>query len=352
MKNTFILCIVSASLGAAFVIAWEKSNQSPNMHANAAEFTTGTYSGSENKGIAQLQTNQQSKPTELNQPAIKELKHSEFTSEEEINISVYQRCNPSVVNIRTVTLVADEWRMFAVPSEGAGSGWVLDEQGHIVTNHHVIENSRQIEVTLFNGHSAPARLVGTDPNTDVAVLKIDAPKEYLQPVTSFADSAALRVGQKVYAIGNPFGLERTMTVGIVSSLNRTLRSRNQRTMKSIIQIDAALNRGNSGGPLFDTSAKLIGMNTAIATLTGENTGVGFAVPVNTIRRVVEQLIKNGRVIRATIGNCAGPGNENRLANYQCCSRRTSRICWPQGTSNRQRENSRRRCHLPRNSLGP
>ena len=302
MKNTFILCTISAALGAAFIIVWNKSNESPSSTVLGSERVSINANTNRQLTNGNTQNQQDTLQPPVVQPAPDvDTVPSRFTAEEETNISVYESCNQSVVNIRTVTLVADEWRMFAVPSEGAGSGWVLNDDGYIVTNHHVIENSRQIEVTLFNGHTAPARLIGTDPNTDVAVLKIDAPKEYLKPVTTFSDSAALRVGQKVYAIGNPFGLERTMTVGIVSSLNRTLRSRNQRTMKSIIQIDAALNRGNSGGPLFDTSAKLIGMNTAIATLTGENTGVGFAVPANTIRRVVDQLIENGRVIRATLG---------------------------------------------------
>jgi S1-C subfamily serine protease len=153
---------------------------------------------------------------------------------------------------------------------------------------------------LFNGESSSAELVGADPEHDIAVLKIQSPAAALHPVT-LGDSTRLRVGQKVYAIGNPFGLERTLTVGIISSLNRQLPSTAHRTIKSVIQIDAALNRGNTGGPLLDSRGRLIGMNTAIASTTGENTGVGFAIPVNTVRRVVPQLIENGRVIRPDIG---------------------------------------------------
>jgi S1-C subfamily serine protease len=154
---------------------------------------------------------------------------------------------------------------------------------------------------LFNGETYEAGLVGADPTNDVAVLQIDAPAKDLFPV-SFGDSSRLRVGQRVYAIGNPFGLERTLSTGIVSSLNRFLPSRRRyRTIKQIIQIDAAINPGSSGGPLLDSQARMIGMNTAIASKTGESAGVGFAIPINTIARIVPQLIENGRVLRGDIG---------------------------------------------------
>jgi S1-C subfamily serine protease len=190
--------------------------------------------------------------------------------------------------------------MFEAPSEGAGSGSVLDREGHVLTNHHVIEGAQEIRVTLFDGKTYDATLVGTDPVYDIAILRVQAPREVLFPV-EFGDSSNLRVGQEVFAIGNPFGLDRTMTVGIISSLNRSLPSRSGRVMKSIIQTDAALNQGNSGGPLLDSRARFIGMNTAIASRTGENTGIGFAIPVNSIARVVPQLIENGRVVRPDIG---------------------------------------------------
>ncbi len=225
---------------------------------------------------------------------------SRFTPQERRNIAVYESVNRCVVNINTLTVNVDSFIGLAQPEKGAGSGSVLDRRGHILTNHHVIDGARQIRVTLFNGDSYDAALVGQDPANDTAVLKIDAPKDVLFPVKLGA-STGLRVGQHVYAIGNPFGLERTLTMGILSSLNRTLAARNGRSIKSIIQIDAALNRGNSGGPLLDSQGQLIGMNTAIASATGENTGVGFAIPVNTIKRIVPQLIEKGRVIRPTIG---------------------------------------------------
>jgi S1-C subfamily serine protease len=187
-----------------------------------------------------------------------------------------------------------------VPAEGTGSGSILDPAGHILTNYHVVEGASEIRVTLANGESFEAGLVGFDPPNDMAVLQINAPPEMLIPM-ALGDSSRLRVGQAVYAIGNPFGLERTMTTGIISSLNRTLPTKAGRIMKSIIQIDAALNRGNSGGPLIDSRGRLIGMNTAIASSTGENTGVGFAIPVDTIKRVAAQLIENGKVVRPEAG---------------------------------------------------
>jgi S1-C subfamily serine protease len=165
-----------------------------------------------------------------------------------------------------------------------------------------VEGARDIQVTLFDGETYEAELVGLDAVTDVALLKIDAPAASLHPVT-LGNSSGLKIGQFVFAIGNPFGFERTLTTGIVSSLNRSLPSRQNtaRRIKSLIQIDAAINPGNSGGPLLDSHARMIGMNTAIASRTGESAGVGFAIPVNTIARVLPQLMKNGRVVRADMG---------------------------------------------------
>jgi len=227
-----------------------------------------------------------------------------LSPEEQANIRVYDQVNRSVVNIQTITFVRDFFNV--VPEAGAGSGWVLDQQGHIVTNHHVIGESQRIEVTLANGESYRATVVGQDPPNDIAVIKIDAPPRDLIPVP-FGDSSTLLVGQKVLAIGNPFGLERTLTVGVLSSLNRMLRSpETGRMIKSVIQIDAALNRGNSGGPLLDSRGQLIGMNTAILSRSGENAGIGFAVPANTIRRVVDQILQFGKVIRASASLAVTP----------------------------------------------
>lgn len=228
----------------------------------------------------------------------------EFTPEERVNIRVYELANRSVVNITTRIARGNNnlfWQNLE-PAKGSGSGSILDRQGHVLTNHHVIEDAQSAMVTLYDGESYPAELVGADPSNDIAVLKIDAPADVLFPVNR-GESSRLKVGQRVFAIGNPFGLERTLTVGILSSTNRSLPSKSGRTMKSILQIDAALNRGNSGGPLLDSRGRLIGMNTAIASPSGsgENTGIGFAIPASTLERVVPQLIRDGRVIRADAG---------------------------------------------------
>lgn len=177
----------------------------------------------------------------------------------------------------------------------------LDGCSIMKANYHVIEGADVVTVSLSaSSNPFTARVVGIDPQNDIAILKINAPQNLLFPL-KLGNSKTLRVGQKIFAIGNPFGLARTLTVGIVSSLDRTMRSKTGRLMKGIIQIDAALNQGNSGGPLLDNEGLLVGMNTAIASLTGENTGVGFSVPVATIKRVVPQLLQFGEVRRASLG---------------------------------------------------
>ncbi len=223
-----------------------------------------------------------------------------MTPEEAVNVIVYENMNKCVVNITTQITRGDSLFFLDVPGEGAGSGSVIDREGHILTNYHVVEDARHVSVTLHDGKAYDAKFVGADPVNDIAVMKVDAPRDVLNPVV-FGDSSALRVGLRVYALGNPFGLERTLTTGIISSLNRTLQIRGNRSIKSIIQIDAAINPGNSGGPLLDSHGRLIGMNTAIASKTGQSSGVGFAIPVNLISRVVSQLIEHGRVIRPEIG---------------------------------------------------
>ena len=224
-----------------------------------------------------------------------------LTPEERVNISVYENTNRSAVNISTKSVRGDGFFWIEVPSEGAGSGTVIDREGHVLTNSHVVDGAREVIVTLFDGKSYEARLAGMDRTNDMAVLKIDAPADTLHPV-EFGDSSRLLVGQRVYAIGNPFGLQRTLSTGIISSLDRDIPSRTEnRYIKQVIQIDAAINPGNSGGPLLDTGGRMIGMNTAIASHTGESAGVGFAIPVNTIARIVPQLIRDGRVLRPVIG---------------------------------------------------
>ncbi len=296
MKSTILLCFSAAVLGSVLTIYLSGNFPTrqvfaepvtPNLTVQEPGFRTG----------ARAQISPVISPPAWQNTAVNERR---FLPEENVNIAVYDKVNRSVCNIDT-TANRGLWFMGeAQVEEGSGSGWVLDKQGHIITNHHVIDGSDMVTVTLFEGEPLPARIVGSDPQNDIALLKIEAPPEMLFPV-SLGKSDTLRVGQKIFAIGNPFGLERTMTVGIVSSLQRSLRSKSGRLMKNIIQVDAALNQGNSGGPLLDSDGLLIGMNTAIATLTGENTGVGFAIPVNTIRRVATQLMQFGKVNRASLG---------------------------------------------------
>lgn len=222
-----------------------------------------------------------------------------LTPEEQISTRVYEECNQSIVHINTKARQMDSF--FSVKElKGAGSGSVIDNQGYILTNNHVVEGAREVTVTLHNGTSYPAIVQGKDPESDIAVLKIEAPAADLLPLP-WGESTNLRVGQRIYAIGNPFGLERTMSTGIISSLNRSIEAEQHRNMRSLIQLDISLNQGNSGGPLINTRSELIGMNTAIMSTNGDSAGVGFAIPVSTIRRIVPQLIRTGHVVRPTIG---------------------------------------------------
>lgn len=224
-----------------------------------------------------------------------------LSADEQRNISVYETANRSVVNIDTKSVETDPVFHFQRAAEGAGSGAILDREGHIITNYHVIDGAQQISVTLASNDVFPAELIGGDKEHDIAVLRIEAPPELLVPV-NLGSSEPLRVGQRVYAVGNPFGWDGTMTTGIVSSLNRNLPSRVEgRQMKSLIQTDAAMNPGNSGGPLLDANARMIGMCVAIASRTGQNTGIGFAIPIDRIKAIVPELISHGRIVRADIG---------------------------------------------------
>lgn len=224
----------------------------------------------------------------------------QLTPEEAVSVRVYEQVNRSVVHITTRSESDVLMAFFPTRTEGSGSGCILTTQGHILTNHHVVDGADEIRVTLADGTSYPARRIGMDPNNDLAVLKITAPAERLRPIP-WGDSDQLLVGMKVYAVGNPFGLERTMTAGMVGSLGRTLRADNGRLIRGVIQTDAAINPGNSGGPLLNGRGELVGITTAIISRSGQNSGVGLAIPGNTARRVAEELIRYGRVVRADSG---------------------------------------------------
>lgn len=221
------------------------------------------------------------------------------TEDEQNNIKVYEAAAPGVVNITTISVERDFF-FNIVPRQGAGSGAIIDSEGYILTNYHVIQDARRLEVTLADSSKWQGKLVGTDPDNDLAVIKIDAPSSKLT-VLPMGDSNHLLVGQKVLAIGNPFGLGQTLTTGVISSLGRTLRAQNDTLMEDIIQIDASINPGNSGGPLLDSSGKIIGINTAIFSPTGASVGIGFAVPVNIAKRIIPELIAKGYYAYPWIG---------------------------------------------------
>ncbi|HYX68495.1 MAG TPA: trypsin-like peptidase domain-containing protein [Terriglobales bacterium] len=219
-----------------------------------------------------------------------------FDPEEQTNIAVYKKALPAVVNIIS-TQVSYDFFYGAVPEQGQGSGFILDKEGHILTNYHVVQGAKQIEVTLANRRKYPARVVGTDPSHDLAVLQISA--SGLVPVT-LGDSSRLQVGQKVFAIGNPFGLAGTMTRGIVSSI-RSVRSPEGAFIDEAIQTDAAINPGNSGGPLLDSRGDVIGIDTMIMGAAAQSSGIGFAIPINTAKAVLNDLVTLGRVRRPALG---------------------------------------------------
>jgi S1-C subfamily serine protease len=216
-----------------------------------------------------------------------------LTEDENNNVIIYQKASSSVVNVIS-TVITRDFFLNAIPREGSGSGSIIDARGHVVTNNHVIRDAKKLEVTLADGSKWPARLVGTDPDNDLAVIKIDAPGDKLKPLP-MGDSQRLQVGQKVLAIGNPFGLGLTLTTGIISSLGRNIRSEVGTMIEDLIQTDASINPGNSGGPLLNSQGEIIGINTAIISPTGASVGIGFAIPVNTAKRIVPQLISKGYV---------------------------------------------------------
>jgi 2-alkenal reductase len=233
-------------------------------------------------------------PTALPQAVI-----YEASAEDLLLINIYERVNPAVVNIEVLRAAAPGVGGELFP-EGEGSGFIIDTEGRIITNNHVVEGADEVQVTLYDGTIVQATVLGTDPYSDLAVIDIDLPPQVLRPV-ELGDSDELRVGQRAVAIGNPFGLEGTLTTGVISALGRTLPAETLFAIPEVIQTDAAINPGNSGGPLLNAEGLVIGVNTAIRTTTGGNTGVGFAVPVNLVKRVVPRLIAEGHYDHPQLG---------------------------------------------------
>jgi S1-C subfamily serine protease len=215
-----------------------------------------------------------------------------LTRDEENSVDIYRRFNAGVVNI-TSRAVSYDFFFNPVPTDSSGSGFILDQQGHVLTNHHVVKGAQRLEVSLSDRTKWPAKVVGADPHTDLAVLEIKAPPEALT-VMPLGDSSSLQVGQKVLAIGNPFGLEHSLSSGIVSMIRKVVKA-GEIEIEDVIQTDAAINPGNSGGPLLNSEGQVVGINTAIFTPSGGNVGIGFAIPINTAKRVVGDILLHGFV---------------------------------------------------------
>lgn len=252
-----------------------------------------------NENFVALRTTPHAEAFDFNRPG----KSSEsrpviVSSDEKINTEVFENIHPAVVNIATTTLSMNFW-LEVIPREGQGSGFIIDREGYILTNNHVVANARKIIVTMADGKKLPASLVGRDPASDLAVIKI--PSEHVEVVAELGDSNKIKVGQKAIAIGNPFGLSHTLTTGIISALNRGIITEEGHQIDSLIQTDAAINPGNSGGPLLNSNGEVIGINSAIYSRSGGYQGIGFAIPSNHAGYVASELITNGRVARPWLG---------------------------------------------------
>lgn len=294
--------VTVALLAAVAFSAWEKASVSKQDLPLVSDVSE---SPAENSS-AELQTNT---------PALTVANDStQYTQDEVQNISVYERCNEAVVNITTQIMGYDWFLEPVVTSSGSGSGSIIDKRGYVVTNVHVIENASTITISLSDGSSYEGTVVGQDVESDIAVLKFTPPANKELKTIAFGDSNSLKVGQKVIAIGNPFGLERTMTTGIISGLGRPIQESSSVIIRNMIQTDAAINPGNSGGPLLDSQGRMIGINTIIYSNSGSSSGVGFAVPVSTARRVVNDLLQYGKVNRG-IMRLSLVQNSGRIANY-------------------------------------
>ena len=235
--------------------------------------------------------------------ALRSLPFSSNTGMDELeteNVNIYKQASPAVANIVTRAVEYDFF-FNAVPVEGAGSGFVIDGDGHLLTNYHVVQNAQEVEVTLGDQSHYKARVIGADTRNDIALLQIQSKKGGKIASLPLGDSRALQVGQRVLAIGNPFGFQSTLTTGVVSALGRTVQTGETTFIDEAIQTDAAINRGNSGGPLLNSHGEVIGINSAIYTPSGTTAGIGFAIPINTARRVAEDLITLGHVRRASLG---------------------------------------------------
>lgn len=244
-------------------------------------------------------SNVEAVPIAAANPSSAAARDAALTEDEAVNVRIYRQASPAVANILTKATEYDFF-MDPVPVEGAGSGFIIDSRGYILTNYHVVEGAQSIEVVLGDQSRYAAKYIGADQRNDVALIKIE-PKGKQLTVLKLGDSGGIQVGQKVLAIGNPFGFESTLTTGVVSATGRTVQTSQSTFIEQAIQTDAAINRGNSGGPLIDTHGDVIGINSAIYTPSGTTAGIGFAIPINTAKSIANDLITSGRVHRAFLG---------------------------------------------------
>lgn len=286
-----------------FLTLFSKKNNEPNQNKDEVIQTDSQdFAGNINPESDTISL------TEVNVPGVK------YTADEMQNINVYEQCNEAVVNINTQVMGVNWFLEPVVENGGSGSGSIIDSRGYVVTNVHVISGATKIYISLSDGTQYEGKVIGSDSESDIAVLKFNPPSGTVLKTIPFGDSQSLKVGQKVIAIGNPFGLERTMTTGIVSGLGRPIQNSNSTIIRDMIQTDTAINPGNSGGPLLDTAGRMVGINTMIYSSSGNNAGVGFAVPASTAQRVVKDLLQYGSVQRGIIQADLIQLN-NAIANY-------------------------------------
>ncbi len=289
IRAVYWLLLVVAGFLAGYYLEWPGTTPEPALppfESEVAQANGATTEAATSSPVAEVAAAAVPVQTELGR-------------DERNNVAVYQQASAAVVNVTTRTVEMDFFRR-AIPREGSGSGFLIDQRGHIVTNHHVVANAGQIQVTLADRSSFEAKVVGLDPLTDLAVLRIDPGARRL-PTLPLGDSSHLQVGQKVLAIGNPFGFQGTLTTGVISALERSLQTEQGGLLDEAIQTDAAINSGNSGGPLLDSQGQVIGVNSMIFTPSGGSVGIGFSIPVNTVKFVVNDLIRFGKVRRGWLG---------------------------------------------------
>lgn len=309
-KNQVILCTIAGAILAVLLTSavFRFFSRTKNNSADASGISAASTESPEETKLAVFET---ASVKQTVRPVSNDIT---YTQDELQNISVYDACNGAVVNINTKVTAINWFLEPIVEDGGSGSGSIIDKRGYVLTNVHVIKGATKIYVSLSDGTQYEATVVGQDEDSDLAVIKFTPPEGTVLQTISFGDSTKLKVGQKVIAIGNPFGFDRTMTTGIVSALGRPIKNSSNRIIRNMIQTDSAINPGNSGGPLLDTSGKMIGINTMIYSSSGNSAGVGFAVPAETAVRVASDLLKYGRVRRGVIEVSLVQLN-NTIANY-------------------------------------